>query len=770
MKDIVKLYKLFYRAASGNADRASPVNPFLCMHFRCPQESYDVNIEPAKDDLLFSEPSKVMALAEKLFGDYYGELVPDNDTRIQPTAKRQLVPLADKTFELLLARKVSVPVEKPDAARPTDPTPLEADVVNRTSIADAQPSTKILNEINGLGLESEPSRVHPQDGSRPGHPQTEEKSNGERSKPYSNMYGVEDDDLLATEPWTSTQLLQLEKADELEVGNAHVTNPWSLAKLHAPTRRSVTQSTAQVDAHPAIQLMTPGFGRNDRPRDVQRLSPQQNLKCTESNLLSPAASLPSPTAYQNPGPPLRRRAYNDRQSSDDDDIESTQEASSNTSDSRHASTLDTWVRPERPIVRTPLFQHASIPYTSDRRSGAADKTGFHQRVSSLEGLSSTQLTEPHETRAAPLLVNNNVWKPFKSPFKGPTGTSAPSHEARIFPHNASPPSERRPVAPDGYDRSSLMPPPPSPSQRSFKMSQTPDAELAEILEFEERKKAAVSRQRRSQSSRTHGELKPAQLGRLQCDSNDTASMQIPSSQMRRNLPSLDLREEQSNPARSFDRRFAESSDAENPSMMHRSSPHRNRYFAAKERLALSSLGNDHVLNSRQPESPIFDARDLSDDAGHFLEEADIRLSEDDPRSYLAQHSRSGKTTISSTGLTKTGLQIHRTKTTRLPLETILADAANHGLKAIPPDPFPGVPALTMMMQRQGHSDEYVRAGINSFVRWSANSRDVAFWETTLNRLIAKTFEAKLAGGEVVTPQLKVTLTTAIKAHVDAHDL
>ena len=770
MKDVVKLYKSFYRAVSGNADRAASVNPFLCMHFRCPQESYDVNIEPAKDDLLFSEPSKVMTLAEKLFGDYYGELVPDNDTRTQSTAKRQLGPPGDKTFEFLLARKVSVPVNKSDAAQPTDPPPLEANVVKLTRIADAQPSTNMLNEINGHDLGPEPSRVHSQGRNRPGHPHAEEVSNGERSKPHFNMYSVDDDDLLATEPWTSAQPLQLEKADELEVGSAHITNPWSLAKLHAPTRRSITQSTFQVDSHPAIQLMTPGIGRNDPPRDVQRLSPRQILMHTESNILSPAASSPCSAAYQNPGPPLRRRAYNDQQGSDNDDMESSLEAISNTSDSRHTSTLNTWLRPEKPAVQTPPFQRASIPHSSDRRPEAADKTNFHQRVGSLEGLSSTQLTEPHDTRAAPLLANKNVRKAFKSPFRGPSGTFASSHQARLFPNNASPPSERRPVLTDGYGRSSLMPPPPSPCQPPFKMSQTPNDELAEILEFEERKKAAVSRQRRSQSSRTHGELNPAQLARLKCDSSDTASVQIPSSQMHRSVPSLDLREEQSYPGRSFDGRFAEFSDAESPSMMHRNSPHRNRYLAAKERLALSSLGNDHLLNPYLPKTPTFDAGDLSGDTGHFPEGVDIRLSEDDPRSYLAQSSKNSKKGTSSTGLAKTGLKIYRTKTTKLPLETIRADTANYGLKAVPPDPFPGVPALAMMSERQGRFDEYVRAGKNSFVRWSANSRDVAVWEMTLNGLIAKAFEARLVGGEVVTPQLRLMLTTAIRAHVDAHDL
>jgi hypothetical protein len=119
-------------------------------------------------------------------------------------------------------------------------------------------------------------------------------------------------------------------------------------------------------------------------------------------------------------------------------------------------------------------------------------------------------------------------------------------------------------------------------------------------------------------------------------------------------------------------------------------------------------------------------------------------------------------------LTKAGLKIRRAKTARLPLETIPADKAVYALNATTRDRFPTIPTLAKMTKRHGQFDEYVRSGKNNFVIWSANGRDVAVWEKTVKGLISKTFCARFAGGETVTPELTVMLRTAFIAHADAY--
>ena len=82
-KDLVKLFKSYIRSASyhGEGQRV-PVDPFLCLHIYCPPGSYDVNIEPSKDDVLFGDTSALLLLVEGLFRDTYGE-------RITPEALEQ---------------------------------------------------------------------------------------------------------------------------------------------------------------------------------------------------------------------------------------------------------------------------------------------------------------------------------------------------------------------------------------------------------------------------------------------------------------------------------------------------------------------------------------------------------------------------------------------------------------------------------------------------------------------------------------------------------
>lgn len=69
----------------------------------CPQGSYDVNIEPAKDDLLFGDKEKVLSLVEDLFKDAYGELTDTTMRRATSTKRDETA--NDNSFGLLLARK-----------------------------------------------------------------------------------------------------------------------------------------------------------------------------------------------------------------------------------------------------------------------------------------------------------------------------------------------------------------------------------------------------------------------------------------------------------------------------------------------------------------------------------------------------------------------------------------------------------------------------------------------------------------------------------------
>ncbi|KGO46266.1 DNA mismatch repair protein, C-terminal [Penicillium expansum] len=105
--EIAKIFKPYVRAAaSKNQSPKSVSDPFLCLQIRCPRGTYDVNIEPTKDDLLFEDRDLVLALVENLFRDQYGE-INGTETRIPNQGKEDAYKSDGGLggFELLMARK-----------------------------------------------------------------------------------------------------------------------------------------------------------------------------------------------------------------------------------------------------------------------------------------------------------------------------------------------------------------------------------------------------------------------------------------------------------------------------------------------------------------------------------------------------------------------------------------------------------------------------------------------------------------------------------------
>lgn len=104
-RDITKRHKAYLRAAASGEGSHTPItDPFLCLHVNCPQGTYDVNIEPAKDDILFENPQSVLSMVEGLFRDTYGELAGSNNLGQTSTNGKEKAASKDG-FELLLARK-----------------------------------------------------------------------------------------------------------------------------------------------------------------------------------------------------------------------------------------------------------------------------------------------------------------------------------------------------------------------------------------------------------------------------------------------------------------------------------------------------------------------------------------------------------------------------------------------------------------------------------------------------------------------------------------
>lgn len=108
LKQVHSLYKSYLKSTSttGLSD------PFIYLNIRCPPGTYDPNIEPTKDDVLFDDGDAVIKSIENMLKRFYGEL------KSEERGGKWKAPEVAKLngFELLLARKPKAPVTAPAPA------------------------------------------------------------------------------------------------------------------------------------------------------------------------------------------------------------------------------------------------------------------------------------------------------------------------------------------------------------------------------------------------------------------------------------------------------------------------------------------------------------------------------------------------------------------------------------------------------------------------------------------------------------------------------
>lgn len=98
LKQIHALYKSYLKSASSAPGLS---DPFVYLNICCPPSTYDPNIEPAKDDVLFHDGDAVVKVVEKVLARFYGELRTEERAGKQKAVERTM----PNGFELLLARK-----------------------------------------------------------------------------------------------------------------------------------------------------------------------------------------------------------------------------------------------------------------------------------------------------------------------------------------------------------------------------------------------------------------------------------------------------------------------------------------------------------------------------------------------------------------------------------------------------------------------------------------------------------------------------------------
>lgn len=119
LKLILALYKSYLRSSRGTDGGEKIADPFISMNIICPTGSYDTNIEPAKDDVLFTDATVVLAIVEAFLKSVYGEL--QSSSKVLPASKASIP--RPQGFDALLARKL----QPPAISSPLLPTPSRSD-------------------------------------------------------------------------------------------------------------------------------------------------------------------------------------------------------------------------------------------------------------------------------------------------------------------------------------------------------------------------------------------------------------------------------------------------------------------------------------------------------------------------------------------------------------------------------------------------------------------------------------------------------------------
>ncbi|KAI4701223.1 hypothetical protein J4E81_002963 [Alternaria sp. BMP 2799] len=238
VKRIITMYK--DRLRKSTPSLAGVKDPFFCMNIICPPDSYDPNIEPAKDDVMFDNSEVVVAVVDKLLKAFYPEAIHDipdiQDAEVPTSAQQQFEP----QFEELPSRvESSITIHEDEPA-------------NRNE----QPAT-------------DPAQALP--------------------RWRSSMYGIDEDDL---EFLQENPAPVVEEEEEKGLRAVEVSNPWTIARMNTTIKPKQAASNEQ--------LLSPA--KSQRGSDPHLPSPSPAV--TPRRALSAAPLTPQTLSKMNMRSPL----------------------------------------------------------------------------------------------------------------------------------------------------------------------------------------------------------------------------------------------------------------------------------------------------------------------------------------------------------------------------------------------------------------------------------------------------------------------------------
>jgi DNA mismatch repair protein MutL len=216
LKQVVKAFRDALKKSDSRFENIK--EPFLFLEIACPEQAYDPNIEPAKDDVLFEDPDKVVTAARNLFSAAYPSREEMQSTNVVSQDVQAVPQKVNRTF----VDAEDDFVTSLEQVQPIDPS---RNIDNR-AIVSGLPSTPSARD--DLVANDVPVTVKPR-------------------AFRSNMYGCDEEDLEAMDARPSTGRTEA-GFEELRHAqkDVNVSNPWVMAKLNASNKQVDAASSGQA--------------------------------------------------------------------------------------------------------------------------------------------------------------------------------------------------------------------------------------------------------------------------------------------------------------------------------------------------------------------------------------------------------------------------------------------------------------------------------------------------------------------------------------------
>ncbi|KAM3086763.1 hypothetical protein ACMFMG_000887 [Clarireedia jacksonii] len=236
MKKIATTFKKYLKNALIDPTSEKLKNPFMRLNIRCPKASYDPNVEPAKDDVIFEDESLILDAVEKMFREFYG------DCGSASASRNKHIQQKANGFDILLARKPGISnctLESSVSPVSKETNPL----ANSNGTSDGQASDSYMRIVN----ESPPSSGSNVDGLE-----------GQTDKPRRRWdFDMSCDHIEYTDDYrTPTRGLRERGGSEpqssssrLESSASAHLNPWTIAKMTTSIACDRSGSQAHVNTN-----------------------------------------------------------------------------------------------------------------------------------------------------------------------------------------------------------------------------------------------------------------------------------------------------------------------------------------------------------------------------------------------------------------------------------------------------------------------------------------------------------------------------------------